>query len=218
MPMSNPAHMPIIAHYLMGIRPRSVLDVGIGVGMYGLIARQYLDISDGNIHRSDWTHTIDGVEIYEPYRNPIWSYFYNNVTIGNIANIIDTLDRYEVVLCNDVLEHFPRDIARTLISRLMARCDVLIATTPNREFEQGAWGGNEAETHHCLLTEADFPDSAISHTAGVTNCYIVPGSGSSNILELKALSTSAPKITFSHDGKINRLKIRAGRLLSRFTG
>lgn len=172
MPLSSPDHVPAVLHFVRSLQPKSVLDVGIGTGSYGLLLRQYLDIAQLRLRPEEWTVRIDGVEIFEPYRNPVWDFAYTNVVIGDIRELAAHLDRYAVVLCNDVLEHFPRGEARALVTSLLDGCDVLLATSPTREYPQGAWGGNEAEAHHCLLGPPDFDGLVASVDAGTTTLYV----------------------------------------------
>lgn len=172
MPLSNPEHIPAVLHFAQAIQPASVLDVGVGTGSYGLLLRQGLDIGCGRIRPETWQVRIDGVEIFEDYRNPVWGYAYNRVLMGDVRALLPDLGAYDIILCNDVLEHFPREEARSLIGTLLERGRVLIATTPNREYPQGAWGGNEAETHHALLGPADFNGLVAQVVTGVTTCYV----------------------------------------------
>ena len=172
MPLSNPEHVPAVLHFAQACRPASILDVGVGTGSYGLLLRQGLDIGHGRMQAADWQVRIDGIEIFEPYRNPVWDYAYNRVLIGDVRALLPGLGAYDLVLCNDVLEHFPRDEARGLIRALLGRGKVLLATTPNRDFPQGAWGGNEAERHHSLLDQSDFTGLVAAVVTGVTTCYV----------------------------------------------
>jgi 2-polyprenyl-3-methyl-5-hydroxy-6-metoxy-1,4-benzoquinol methylase len=171
MPTSNPIHMPTVIHFLTGIQPKSVLDIGIGMGAYGFLTRQYLDIARERVRKEDWKVIIDGIEIFEAYRNPVWDYSYNSVKIGNIE-YVDIDYNYDLVICNDVLEHLDHDSALKVIDKIMKHTKVLIATTPNFFIEQGAWGGNYAETHRCLLKPKDFAKLAAYIYTGDTTCYI----------------------------------------------
>ncbi|MDB5340383.1 MAG: hypothetical protein JWN70_6002 [Planctomycetaceae bacterium] len=172
MPVSNSEHIPAVLHFVHASAPTSILDVGIGTGSYGLLLRQGLDIGYGRIQPDEWKVRIDGAEIFDAYRNPVWNYAYNRVIMGDIRSGLAGLDRYDLVLCNDVLEHFPREEARRLIRALLEKCRVLIATTPNREYAQGAWGGNQAETHHALLDRRDFCGLVAEIVTGITSCYV----------------------------------------------
>jgi len=81
--------------------------------------------------------------------------------------------QYDLIVCNDVLEHFARDQARRLADEMLNHAPVVILTTPNRECPQGAWGGNQAETHHCLLAGQDFPDLVVKIDTTMTSVFIL---------------------------------------------
>ncbi len=172
MPMSNTLHLPTVIHYATELKPSRILDIGVGMGTYGFLLRQYLDIANGRIRKHEWRLVINGIEIFEGYRNPVWDYAYDEVKIGDIRDFLPELPQYDLVLCNDVLEHFQYSEARDLVQRLIEKCGTVIATTPNVEFLQGAWGGNEAEAHRCVLRKSDFPHLVTWSRTGVTNCYV----------------------------------------------
>jgi hypothetical protein len=46
MPSSRPTTIPVVIHLLRQIRPRSILDVGIGFGKWGHLFREYTDINE----------------------------------------------------------------------------------------------------------------------------------------------------------------------------
>ncbi len=211
MPMSNPGHMPVVIHYLIGLAPRSLLDVGVGLGTYGFMARQFLDIAQQGLDRNDWLMRIDGIEIFEPYRNSNWSSYYDSVTIADIREQLKSLDNYEVILCNDVLEHFEQHEARMLVQELLKKCRVLIATTPSCTYPQGAWGGNEAETHLSSLSRADFPADTQTHSAGVTNIYVC-WSDPALKSTIADLAKSSPRVTYPRSSVLRRLLTAPSRL------
>ena len=171
MPLSNVFHLPPVIVLASSLPNARVLDAGIGMGTYGLMLRNALDIAEGHLDHSSWTHTIDGIEVFEQYRNPVWDYAYDRVHIGDIRDVLPRLGQYDIFVAGDVLEHFPRDEAMQLMSMALDHARVLIATTPRVQFPQGAWGGNEAETHHCLLEPRDFPNLALMLHAGATALY-----------------------------------------------
>lgn len=172
MPMSNPWHLAPVLHYLGAIKPARVLDVGVGTGTYGFMTRQFFDIGQERIKSEDWKLVIDGVELFEPYRNPVWEYAYNKVMMGDIRAVLPTLENYDVILCNDVLEHFELAEAQELVRGLLKKAPVVIATTPCFDMPQGAWGGNEAEVHHCHLQPHDMPELVASKKTGMTALYV----------------------------------------------
>lgn len=172
MPLSNPDHLPALIHLTAALEPRRVLDVGIGMGSLGLLARQSLDICYGRIEPATWHATIDGVEIFAGYRNPVWGYAYTQVHLGDIRRLLPALPAYDIVFCCDVLEHFEHNESRKLIADLLDHSTILVATSPHRHIPQGAWGGNEAERHLSVVGKADFPDLALHLKGAVTDCMV----------------------------------------------
>ncbi len=170
--MSNPWHLPTVLHYALAMKPKRILDIGVGMGTYGFMMRQFTDIAVEGIDRNKWQITIDGVEVFPDYKNPVWDYAYNSIQMGDIRNLIDNLNNYDVVICADVLEHFPIDESKHLMQQLLKTGKILIATTPAGYYPQGAWGGNSAETHHCTLVAQDFPDLIAVKKTGETNCFV----------------------------------------------
>lgn len=173
MPLSNPWHLSVILHFAAALKPKKVLDVGVGMGAYGFMFRQYLDIAHERLSPSSWQLTIDGIEIFEPYRNPVWGFAYNKIALGDARTLVPASGHYDLIVCNDVLEHFPKDQALRLADEMLNHAPVVIITTPNRECPQGEWGGNPAETHHCLLAGKDFPDLVLKIETTMTSVFIL---------------------------------------------
>lgn len=199
-------------HFVGAVPNRRVLDLGIGTGTYGWLLRQVLDVGEERWRRSDWQATIEGVEVFEPYRNPMWDYVYDRVHMGDIRQLLPTLGSFDVIVACDVLEHFPRDEARDLVRRLQERCGVLIATTPNREFPQEAWGGNEAERHHSTLDASDFANLVAVRVTGVTTCYVCT-KDPALVKRLTTASALCPAVISPTPGILARLRFHIGGLL-----
>ena len=84
MPIGCTSLVPMIAHELMAHRPSSVLDLGIGMGFYGAVVRQWLDLGV-----RPWRTRIVGVEGFEAYRNPCWD-VYDTVINSKIEDYLAT--------------------------------------------------------------------------------------------------------------------------------
>lgn len=173
MPMSNYMHLPLVLFYAEVIDPRQVLDVGVGFGTYGFLLRQYLDSREGEWQSANWNRRFDGIEVFSAYRNPVWSYAYNTVVTADVRSACRTVSSYDLVLCNDILEHLPKQDALDVVSELVSRNRSLIITAPNGFFPQESWGGNLAEAHLCMLGDADFPDAIVRARCGVTTLYLL---------------------------------------------
>jgi hypothetical protein len=211
MPVSNPDHLPALVHLVSGLQPRRLLDVGIGMGSFGLLARQSLDICYGRLSPSNWQVTIDGAEIFEGYRNPVWDFAYSTVHMGDIRQLLPTLPRYDVVICCDVLEHFDPAEARTLIGALLDHSATLIATSPNHFIPQDAWGGNESERHLSVIGREDFPGLAVHHRGAGTDLFAASNDPERRAT-LRAIAAASPR---SLPPPSNTLLRRAWRRLRR---
>ena len=195
MPVSHPNHIPAVLHLAYELSPARVLDVGIGLGSMGLLLRQVLDVSHGRLLRQDWRARLEGIEIYPAYRNPIWDFAYDAVHECDVRDFLaNQPPRFDLVLCCDVLEHFPLAEARRLARELVRISGCLIATTPTSEYAQGPWFGNEAEAHHCTLGAADFPDLVASDSVGVTSWYAC-SSDPDVAARVRAIAARAPRVS-----------------------
>lgn len=172
MPYSNPTSIPTVLHFTESARPRRVLDIGVGVGAYGLLLRTHLDIAFERYRREQWQLKLDGLEIFPDYRNPVWDYAYDHIHLGDVRTMDFPRDTYDLVLINDVLEHLTDVEAVACLNRLLTWAPTVIATTPHSHIEQGAWGGNPHETHRSVLTPAHFPHLVAHKRTGMTDLYV----------------------------------------------
>ncbi|MCM8758015.1 MAG: glycosyltransferase family 1 protein, partial [Candidatus Omnitrophica bacterium] len=69
MPTSDYHHIPDILHIVEYLKPESILDIGIGFGIYGYLFRYVLELYQG-IDIKGSNLRIDGIEIYEKLKNP----------------------------------------------------------------------------------------------------------------------------------------------------
>ncbi len=209
--MSNPWHLAPVLYFVGAVGPSRILDVGVGLGTYGFMVRQHLDIAGERVEKSSWKLQIDGVEIFKDYRNPIWDYAYDQVLVGDIRELVSRLPNYDVILCNDVLEHFPLEEAKQLVKNLLELAPVIIATTPNIDWPQGAWGGNDAETHRCLFRSSDMPGLVVAMKTGPTSVFVAAANTSAKRI-VKDASIGCP---VPHVARFRNLIQRACRKVRR---
>jgi SAM-dependent methyltransferase len=131
MPLSIWNGMEDALRVIIAARPRSVLDAGIGFGLWGHLLRQYLDVWSGRVERASWQVRIDGIEIDPRRVQPHARHLYDEIEIGDIRDVVPRRagERlYDVILFGDVIEHLPKDDGLNLIeqsARLAARLVVL---------------------------------------------------------------------------------------------
>jgi len=158
MPMGSLSAFGHVMNLLVERQPRSVLDLGAGMGIYGAGVRQWLDGGTG--FRPGGTRLV-GVEGFPSYINPCWN-LYDSILHGKIETIVPLLDgeeQFDAVILGDVIEHFEKSAGEALIpqlDRLLTDSGVLIVVTPAIWMEQDAAYGNELERHRCLWTIDDF--------------------------------------------------------------
>lgn len=159
MPVSDYHNYSDILHIVEQIKPRRILDIGIGFGIWGVLMRQLLEMYEGRWPKQ-WNITLEGLEIYEKFRNPLWDYAYDKVVIGDAYGLLDNMGHYDLILACDVIEHFEKSRGRKLLEEMIQHADFVILTTPisfNQPGDVQTWG-DKYETHKSLWSRADFKD------------------------------------------------------------
>ena len=152
MPTSDPLLLTPIAREILSLQPLSVLDVGIGNGKWGVLAREYTDVWLRR-ERENYAVMIDGIEIFEKYRNANWVN-YNHIHIGHVTDILPRLKSYDLIIFIEVLEHIEKTEALELLDMCRSKCKLLIFSYTN--CPQGPAFGNVNETHVSTWVESDF--------------------------------------------------------------
>jgi hypothetical protein len=149
MPYSQYIHLPTLFQFLRLTMPSSVLDVGVGSGKMGFVARDVLDIfMGGKYKKEDWTCRIDGIEAFPDYIQPHHHEIYNNIYLGDAYHALDTVGSYDLIILGDVLEHFEKEKAWRFLDKCAQHCnEFLIINIPLGEWDQAALFGNCYEEH-----------------------------------------------------------------------
>jgi SAM-dependent methyltransferase len=162
MPTSHSSVLHPLVRVLTKIRPESILDVGIGFGKLGFLAREYLDVRaakhDLNLYRREnWKTRVEGIEIFPEYVGELQKLLYNQVHIGDVFEILPKLGRFDFVWIGDVIEHIEKDRGLKLIGELIEKSDrVFGLCTPYGDTEQEGVFDNPSERHLSGWTEKDF--------------------------------------------------------------
>jgi len=161
MPYCDPVNVPFVVSELQALNPRSVVDVGCGMGGWGVVIREYLEFWYGRLERGEWQVRVEGVEIFERYRNPLWD-LYDRVHVGDALAFLQAGRRFDVGLCCDVIEHFPKDAGRRLLDALLDSCDTVVLTTPISFWDEVGivQTQNVHQRHRSLWGEEDFAGTA----------------------------------------------------------
>ena len=146
--------------------PKSILDVGVGFGRWGILFREFLEVWGDNNISGEWKRKIDGVEIFPGYIKPYHQYFYDNIYLEDALSFIKkTKNRYDLINCGDVIEHFEKKKAIEFIDDCLQNSDYLLINIPiGDNWKQGAVNNNQYERHLSEWSISDFsayPNSLI---------------------------------------------------------
>ena len=175
MPSCRPTIVPLVVHLVRQLKPRSILDVGIGFGKWGHLFREYSDILEAEhdpsrYQKQNWQVRIEGIEAHAPYVTPMHVFLYDRIYIGDATVLIRSLSTYDVIFLGDVIEHLEKDVGMELLREALEHASkAVIVSTPKYETGQEDLCGNEFERHRSLWTAADFRRAGTARVKTVGN-------------------------------------------------
>ena len=144
MPVSDYHGVSAIMGEILRLSPKSVLELGIGFGKWGVLCRELLDAAYGRCRREQWQALIFGVEVWPGYSNPAWE-MYNDVAIEDLQSRDN--GGWDLVMLIDSLEHLNPDEGRPFLRKLVGLNSAVIVSVPNGRMDQGEVFGNPYEAH-----------------------------------------------------------------------
>jgi 2-polyprenyl-3-methyl-5-hydroxy-6-metoxy-1,4-benzoquinol methylase len=152
MPIGSFAVLPDVVFELVKKQPKSILDLGIGFGMYGAAVREWLDLGI-----KPYKTNLHGVESFQKYRSPLWE-LYEKVHIMQIQEV-EVAIKFDAIIMTDVIEHFEKQEGIDVLNKIktwISPGGILLISTPAIFYSQGAEYGNDNERHLSLWKEDDF--------------------------------------------------------------
>lgn len=157
MPSSHYFQLNEIVDLIFRTNPRKLLDIGIGFGKYGFLAREYLELWDGRDIYNDWKRQIDGIEAFDSYITPVHQHIYNTIYKGNALHILPEMkEHYDLVLMIDVLEHFTFEEGLKILESCKRISSNILISVPKVVSAQETFSGNPFEEHKCQWKKKDF--------------------------------------------------------------
>lgn len=174
MPSSDPRVLTETCRAIIRISPKTVLDIGIGFGKWGMLTREYTDIWKFRFYREEWETFIVGIETHLKYDNPVWG-VYNLILGGDAFEVVDDIknltyvgavkpkdadkavvppDHYDLAIMIDVLEHFEKDRGQLFLDKVMEICDQFLVSYSNSV--QKDVRDNKYEDHLSTWCDKDF--------------------------------------------------------------
>ena len=155
MPSSTHVHISKMVDWIVRLQPKSVLDIGVGFGKWGFLAREYTDINAQHYKREDWRVRIEGVEAFPEYSTPTYHYIYDEIHYGDLRTVLPDLPNFDLVIIGDVIEHFDKEVGLDLLQQLRKKSRHILLSSPTVFFTQELFD-NEFERHRSLWTVDDF--------------------------------------------------------------
>lgn len=160
MPTSYHGYITDVIDLVKMIKPKSILDVGVGFGKWGSLFREYLDIMPGRVFPGDWQIRIDGVEVFKKYLDQYkhLSAIYSRLSLGNICEVAESIDSYDLIFASDVIEHIPKSDVYPLVERLKKKSNEIVFIVPIGVAwaKQGELYGNPNEAHVSVWEPGEF--------------------------------------------------------------
>ena len=183
MPSSQHQQITKIIDYVLTINPKSVLEIGIGFGKYGLLCREYLEFWKGDVDwqlpvKENWVRRIDGVEAFDSYINQHQKYIYNNIYNGDALEVFNSIEhQYDLILMIDVLEHFTYENGMKLLKKCLANSQNILVSVPKDIGLQSDVNDNKYEIHRFQFLKKHFKELSVE-------CVFSSGGSSSLIVLL----------------------------------
>lgn len=141
MPTSFMQNIPQVIEVIQKLKPKKILDIGIGNGKYGLLSKEYLN---GVV--------VDGVEAWKPYISDIQKAIYRKIYNQDITTMdLSRLEDYDLYLMIDVIEHVPKTTGHKILQGLGG---LILVSTPVEDYR--AHYDNHFEDHVSHWTLDDF--------------------------------------------------------------
>ena len=180
-----------IMSLILGCKPRSVLDIGVGFGKYGLLCREYLELWREGAEYGKWQCRIDGIEIHEDYLLPFCEHIYDQIFLGDALDTLqwwNDLDDsqsnriYDLILLIDVIEHFTFDAGLELLQLCTLQSKSMLISTPKDFKYQEPTFGNAHEQHLSHWDLGDFDGlGPVFHSPNDESLIVLIGEGASKI-------------------------------------
>lgn len=133
MPTSSFQLITPIIEIIMSLNPRSILDVGVGGGKYGILCREYFNywVAEGSELR------LEGIEAFPDYINDIHRFVYDKIHIGEAQSIIPRIENsFDLILLIDVFEHLDREIGYDFLQSCVRIGKSIVISVPTKWWEQ----------------------------------------------------------------------------------
>lgn len=193
MPTNPYLHIHAFVCFLDIAKPSSILDVGVGNGKIGFIARDYLDVSSQRRYlKKDWDTRIDGIEIFDDCIQDHQRSIYDEIHLGNAFEVIDSLGAYDMIVLGDVLELFEKKAALALLDKCVEHTNewLIICVALGEEWRQPGLHDNPHERHRSFWNYQEikpfvYAYEVFNHAPGCYGAFLIKKEDYINFREKK---------------------------------
>ncbi|WP_430111649.1 hypothetical protein [Paenibacillus sp. B1-33] len=160
---SNWQNVSFCVDLIRRINPRSILDVGVGFGRWGIISREFLDVWNGKVEKDSWDIHVEGIEAFPTNIENYHKEFYSKIWTQDARDFFKTCStKYDLIIFGDVLEHFYKIEGYELLDIALKISNFVMINIPiGEDWEQDALYGNEYEEHKSEWELEDFEKYSI---------------------------------------------------------
>lgn len=145
-----------------------ILDLGAGEGWLSYWLR--IMLKDSLVSPQ---YIIDAIELYEPFIETLQTKaFYTNVYHENILSYYKELQKYDLVVGLEVLEHLPKPAALDILQYLIIHNKYVFFSTPDGFRDGGDYHNNPYQEHRCGFTKQDAKQLQLRHTVIRNQLYL----------------------------------------------
>jgi 2-polyprenyl-3-methyl-5-hydroxy-6-metoxy-1,4-benzoquinol methylase len=174
MPTSRIDNIQHVIAIIQQLNPTTITEIGCGMGKYGLLIREYLDVNvHAQLQRTKQQTKITAIEAQEPYINQYHYNIYDEVIIDDVRNVIDTITNQDIIMMVDVVEHFDKPEAYNIINKLKKQNKHILIVVPDHHIPQGTVYGNVHETHKAVWDDKDIEILDPKQTWNINQSWII---------------------------------------------
>ena len=141
--------VPVLVEKMREIKPKTVLDIGVGFGKVGLLIREYLEAWEDRVTPEEWDIEIIGVEGFKAYhKGSVQNIVYNGIMYIDVMDLYWASGIFNLITCIDMLEHLEKEDALPLIQKMKEHGQhVLLSIPTGPGWLRHPYGKNPLEAH-----------------------------------------------------------------------
>jgi hypothetical protein len=122
--------LPFCIEAMIQMAPRRVLDLGPGLGRWGMLIREFCESADSNGQREAWRTHLVGVALAPELIAEQHGALYNQMLVADGHELFANDERWDLVIFGDVMRQWPRESVEANLQQALDRADYVLVNTP----------------------------------------------------------------------------------------